>query len=127
MVKQGKGDMREITIYPGIPSGDFVTCNGCGETMVLPCGADQCPECCCDDGLEWVREDSQEVSWSLLQDKLTMWGFFSLRLSSKKLKPEDYLSPDTLASEFPDYYRELKMQNNLDLEEQESLECSSEP
>ena len=33
-------------IYNNILHGDWVKCSQCGAIMLLPCGADQCPECC---------------------------------------------------------------------------------
>ena len=43
---------------------DYVECNHCGKRMLLPCGADKCPECGEEGMLEWadlVFEDNQEV------------------------------------------------------------------
>lgn len=31
--------------YEGIRHGDWVRCTQCGAQMLLPCGADKCPEC----------------------------------------------------------------------------------
>lgn len=31
--------------YEGIRHGDWVRCVLCGAQMLLPCGADKCPEC----------------------------------------------------------------------------------
>ena len=47
-------------IYEGIRHGDWVRCTQCGAQMLLPCGADQCPECYGRGTLMWVDEDRQE-------------------------------------------------------------------
>lgn len=31
--------------YEGVQHGDWVRCVLCGAQMLLPCGADKCPEC----------------------------------------------------------------------------------
>lgn len=36
--------MKTIT-YEGVQHGDWVRCVLCGAQMLLPCGADKCPEC----------------------------------------------------------------------------------
>lgn len=47
----------ETRIYEGIRYGDWVRCTQCGAQMLLPCGADQCPECYGYDTLVWVDEE----------------------------------------------------------------------
>lgn len=48
-------------IYEGIRHGDWVRCTQCGAQMLLPCGADQCPECYGYDTLVWVDEDKARM------------------------------------------------------------------
>lgn len=43
--------------YEGVQHGDWVRCTQCGVQMLLPRGADQCPECYGYDTLVWVDED----------------------------------------------------------------------
>lgn len=43
--------------YEGVQHGDWVRCTQCGAQMLLPRGADQCPECYGYDTLVWVDED----------------------------------------------------------------------
>ena len=48
--------------YEGVQHGDWVRCTQCGAQMLLPRGADQCPECYGYDTLVWVDEDRQEMN-----------------------------------------------------------------
>lgn len=87
-------------IYNNILHGDWVKCSQCGAIMLLPCGADQCPECCGCGTLSWIDEARQEMNVDDLgADVLN---------TNHTLKPEDYLDPETLAMEFPEYYKQLK-------------------
>lgn len=43
--------------YEGVQHGDWVRCVLCGAQMLLPCGADKCPECSSEGTLTWVDED----------------------------------------------------------------------
>lgn len=52
--------MKTIT-YEGIQHGDWVKCTQCGAQMLLPCGADKCPECGENGTLRWVDEEKQEI------------------------------------------------------------------
>jgi hypothetical protein len=47
--------------YEGVQHGDWVRCVLCGAQMLLPCGADKCPECSSKDTLMWVDENRQEM------------------------------------------------------------------
>lgn len=47
--------------YEGVQHGDWVRCVLCGAQMLLPCGADKCPECSSEGTLTWVDEDKQET------------------------------------------------------------------
>jgi hypothetical protein len=89
--------MMKTRTYEGIWYGDWVRCTQCGAQMLLPCGADQCPECCSDGTLMWVDEEKQEMDAKYLDCLAPM----------RKLRLEDYLSPDVLAIEYSEYYRQL--------------------
>lgn len=93
-------------VYKGIEEGDLVVCTQCGKKMLLPYGANQCPECYGYGTLDWVDNDKQEVSVDDFNGELEH--------SNRELKLEDYLDNETLAIEFPDYYNELKKENNFD-------------
>lgn len=62
---------ESVKIYTDAQWGDFVHCNNCDATMLLPVGEDICPECDFDGCLEWADEDNQEASPELLE----MWGY----------------------------------------------------
>ena len=93
-------------VYKGITEGDYVICSQCGKKMLLPYGADQCPECYGYGTLDWADNENQKASIDDFNESL-------LEHSDRELKMEDYLDPETLAIEYPDYYRELKKENNL--------------
>ena len=82
-------------IYEGIRHGDWVRCTQCGAQMLLPCGADQCPECYGYDTLVWVDEDRQEMNVEHLDCLVQI----------RKLELQDYLSPDVLEIENNEYYK----------------------
>lgn len=83
--------------YEGVQHGDWVRCTQCGVQMLLPCGADQCPECYGYDTLVWVDEDRQEMDTKHLDCLAPM----------RKLKLQEYLSQDVLAIEHSEYYKQL--------------------
>ena len=82
-------------IYEGIRHGDWVRCTQCGAQMLLPCGADQCPECYGYDTLVWVDEERQEMNGEHLDCLVQI----------RKLELQDYLSPDVLEIENNEYYK----------------------
>ena len=77
-----EGDMGCI----GVQHGDWVRCVLCGAQMLLPCGADKCPECGENGTLRWVDEERQEIDAKGL-DCLDY---------VRELRVDDYLSPTTL-------------------------------
>lgn len=77
--------MKTIT-YEGVQHGDWVRCVLCGAQMLLPCGADKCPECGENDTLRWVDEERQEMD----AKDLDCLGYV------RELRIDDYLSPTTL-------------------------------
>lgn len=94
--------MKKVKIYKNITEGDFVVCNDCQELMLLPYGADQCPECYSGGTLDWADKENQEVSL----DWLTEQGY-ELEYVDRDLRLEDYLEPDTIANDFPEYYETI--------------------
>lgn len=86
-------------IYNNITHGDWVHCNQCGATMLLPCGADQCPECCGCGTLSWVDDNRQECDIDELRSNIEQ--------TNKSLKPEQCLDPETLANELSKNARNL--------------------
>lgn len=89
--------MQKTRIYNRVFHGDWVKCNDCGAIMLLPCGADQCPECT-SENLSWQDTNKQETDVEQLGENVIKTG--------KTLKPSDYLTPETLEQEFPEYYKE---------------------
>lgn len=43
--------------YHGVYHGDWVKCNDCGKVMLLPFGADKCPECGTEGCLTWIDSE----------------------------------------------------------------------
>lgn len=77
--------MKTIT-YEGVQHGDWVRCALCGAQMLLPCGADKCPECGENGTLRWVDEERQEID----AEGLDCLDYV------RELRVDDYLSPTTL-------------------------------
>lgn len=76
--------------YEGIRHGDWVRCVLCGAQMLLPCGADKCPECSSEGTLTWVDENRQEMDAKHLDCLVPI----------RKLELQEYLSPDILKIEY---------------------------
>lgn len=68
---------RVTLLYGGIFSGDWVTCSECGVTMLLPHGADKCPECGKVGCLTWAseydneHEVTSEYIWRELKERVS--------------------------------------------------------
>lgn len=75
--------------YEGVQHGDWVRCVLCGAQMLLPCGADKCPECSSEGTLTWVDEDKQEMDAKHLDCLVPI----------RKLELQEYLSPEILEME----------------------------
>lgn len=75
--------------YEGVQHGDWVRCVLCGAQMLLPCGADKCPECSSEGTLTWVDEDKQEMDAKHLDCLVPI----------RKLELQEYLSPEILKME----------------------------
>lgn len=73
----------------GVQHGDWVRCVLCGAQMLLPCGADKCPECSSKDTLMWVDENRQEMDAKHLDCLVPI----------RKLELQEYLSPEILKME----------------------------
>ncbi|WP_455635186.1 hypothetical protein [Parabacteroides sp.] len=69
--------------------GDFVRCNNCGKTMLLPIGAEICPSCDTEGYLAWVDDEHQEVSCEKLKSEYQI-------IPEDDLPPEEYLTQETL-------------------------------
>ncbi len=106
MVASNKYDNTMKTIiYKNVEEGDWVKCSNCGKVMLLPYGADMCPECTCEDELQWVDDNLQEANIETVGE---------IEHSERELKHQDYLCCDTLADEYPDYYRKIHEENYLE-------------
>lgn len=79
----------ETRTYEGVQHGDWVRCVLCGAQMLLPCGADKCPECSSEGTLTWVDEDKQEMDAKHLDCLVPI----------RKLELQEYLSPEILKME----------------------------
>lgn len=75
--------MEKTKLYGGIYSGDWVICSNCGSVMLLPHGADKCPECGKEGDLGWVEpfdESKQEIALADLSN---------IEFIDRELKKED--------------------------------------
>ncbi len=84
--------METVEVYT--ISGDFVTCNNCDKVMLLPHGADKCPDCKAEGCLKWTDERLQETDLD---------GLIKRHCNLHQCKdpnPEDYLSAETLREVF---------------------------
>lgn len=85
-------------LFGSLGNENFYVCQPqCGAQMLLPRGADQCPECYGYDTLVWVDEDRQEMDTKHLDCLAPM----------RKLELQEYLSQDVLAIEHSEYYKQL--------------------
>ena len=80
--------MEKTKLYGGIYSGDWVRCKNCGSVMLLPHGADKCPECEVTGCLDWVSEfdNEHEVHRDYLLD-----NGVEVECTMKDLKLSDFL------------------------------------
>lgn len=82
--------MEEVIIYPNVQEGDFVRCNNCGKLMLLPYGADKCPECSACGTLAWGDDSIQETN----EFELESIEEYKMFHSEKKLSHEDCFDPE---------------------------------
>lgn len=94
--------MGKTKIYRGITQGDWVRCSDCGAMMLLPYGADSCPECTGED-ISWASDKEEEKEMTI--DKLS--ECCQLEYVDRELKPQEYLAPGTLQSDYPELYHQL--------------------
>ena len=60
MTKRNNIKLETVNIYA--ETGDFVFCTYCGKKMLLPRGADKCPECKKVGHLSWIDGEPEEVN-----------------------------------------------------------------
>jgi hypothetical protein len=86
---------EKTTVYSYTDSGDFVRCNNCDKTMLVPTGADKCPSCHYEGALAWADEEQQELTHSQLEET----GKFRA-IVKNELEPSEYLSVEALIEDF---------------------------
>ncbi|KAA6302824.1 MAG: hypothetical protein EZS26_000994 [Candidatus Ordinivivax streblomastigis] len=91
---------EKTTVYSYTDTGDFVHCNNCNNTMLLPTGADRCPLCHYEEWIAWVNEDQTEVTYSELEKS----GKYNIERRGK-LEPSEYLSVKVMVKEFGSTYQ----------------------
>lgn len=80
--------MEKVVVYQGTKKGDLVRCTNCGKVMLLPFGADKCPECGSCGTSVWF-DDEQESTI----DELAGKGL-QICQSDRELIYEDYSDPN---------------------------------
>lgn len=79
-----------IRVHAYTESGDFVKCNNCDIYLLLPFGADKCPQCQKSGCLSWNDESLQEANYDeLIKRRYNI-------SSHRALLPEQYLSEEIL-------------------------------
>lgn len=97
----GADNSESITVNAYTESGDFVKCNNCDTYMLLPLGADKCPQCNAVGCMSWGDDDLQEATYDdLINRKCNI-------KHQNELLPAQYLSDEVL--------EELAEHNNNDL------------
>lgn len=72
--------------------GDWVKCNNCDKTMLLPVGSEVCPCCHTEGCLTWVNDEHQEAFTKDLKSRYRI-------ISEDEISPEEYLTRNTLQEE----------------------------
>lgn len=72
--------------------GDWVKCNNCDKTMLLPVGSEVCPCCHTEGCLTWVNDEHQEAFSKDLKSEYRI-------ISEDEISPEKYLTQNTLREE----------------------------
>jgi hypothetical protein len=88
-------EWEKMTVYSYTDSGDFVHCNYCDKTMLLPIGADKCPSCHYEGSLAWADENQPEMTRSELE-QLEKYNI----VDKDKLEFSEYLSVEALIEDF---------------------------
>lgn len=92
--EEDEAESRQV-ILGYVDSGDLVSCTWCGQVMLVPTGADKCPNCYYEGALSWFDGNSKEATYSELEkDKR-----YSVQ-SKNEPEPAEYLSDETLIGEF---------------------------
>jgi hypothetical protein len=81
---------KELHAFTGF--GDWVKCNNCDKTMLLPVGSEVCPCCHAEGCLTWVNDEHQEAFTKDLKSRYRI-------ISEDKISPEEYLTRNTLQEE----------------------------
>lgn len=95
VAKRTRKTLETVNVYTD--TGDFVFCTNCGKKMLLPQGADKCPECKKIGHLSWTDGEPEEVN-SVEQ----LSGRYKLNDTDAEL--EDYLSHEVLVDEYPEHH-----------------------
>jgi hypothetical protein len=90
-----KTDTEKTTVYSYTDSGDFVRCDNCDTSMLVPIGADKCPACHFEGGLVWADNNRQEATLSALEET----GEFNITIKNEP-EPVEYLSVEVLRDEY---------------------------
>lgn len=84
--------MCKTIVYNNCSEGDWVVCNNCGKKILVPYGADKCPECGSEGTLEWAYgDDYAEVNTDLLE----ILGEETEKVD-RELQISDYCTPETI-------------------------------
>lgn len=82
-------------IYLYTDSGDLVHCNMCDTDMLVPTGADKCPKCYFEGGLQWLDDNNQESTVSQLSENRKY-----ILVTRNDPETTEYLSDEVLKDEF---------------------------
>lgn len=88
----GQNAEPETRIYNNVNGGDWVGCTFCGNVMLLPHGADCCPECGKDGQLKWVDDARPEMH----KQQLRKTSFVD-----RKLELRNVFTQDAIIDMFP--------------------------
>lgn len=89
----------QTRVYTNVDKGDWVHCTFCDSNMLLPGGADKCPECGSVGRLVWADEFYPESAKSSLDNKY---------YTNRKLLAKAVYSDDTLQADFPQVWERIK-------------------
>lgn len=87
--------MSATIIHHYTDSGDLVHCNMCEANMLVPTGADKCPHCYFEGGLQWLNEEKQEATVS----ELDLTPQYAL-VTRNDPEPSEYLSDEVFKDKF---------------------------
>lgn len=84
-------EKQKVLAYSNM--GDFVSCTWCESVMIVPFGADKCPNCYYEGALSWHDDNNKEVNLSDIKDD------YIIEYKSYP-EAEEYLSDEVLIEEF---------------------------